>query len=320
MRFDMTTLTRSLIALGLLALGAGCRALPMVDDIPATKPVSTAPASIQLTMSSRTDQRLDLHADVLTVAGVPVPGVSVTFTVSSGTVTPATATTDANGRAVAIASAPTQNTVTATSGNLSDTIKLLGPPAPQPDPLTVSIPTLGTVRAGEEQQFGVNVTSAAGSTVRVVEWTFGDGGRTTANDPHPRHTYGADGTYTVTVSIADDLGRTANASQRITVSTPAPIPPAPPTSSISVTLVCTVQTPTRRSCIATPTLNGTVIAASLVSTMTINWGDGASDAATSAVAIVHTYALGTVGNFTVRVTGSLVSGETFDQSFTIAVG
>lgn len=320
---DLSEMQRRAISVlafaGVIGLSA-CGPVPINDVVSPTKIVSTAPASIQLTMSTRPDQRLDLHADVLTAAGSPVAGVAVTFTVTSGSVDPATATTDVNGRAVTIASAPTQNTITATVGTLSDTQKLQGPPAPVLQNLTVTIPSLGTTRAGDPVEFGVSLSSAPGSTVRVVEWNFGDGSRLTANTFNPTHTYGSDGSYAVTIAVADDLGRTASASQRITVSTPAAVTPTPIQTTISVTIACTVVTPLRRSCTATPMVNGTAVASSLVSSMSIEWGDNTSEGLVPAAATSHTYPTGTLGTVTIKVYGTLTTGERFGGQTTIAVG
>ncbi len=58
-------------------------------------------------------------------------------------------------------------------------------------------------------------TDSDGSVVSWA-WNFGDGGTSTAQNPS--HTYAADGTYTVTLTVTDDAGATDSASQSVTVS------------------------------------------------------------------------------------------------------
>ncbi len=58
-------------------------------------------------------------------------------------------------------------------------------------------------------------TDSDGSVVGW-DWDFGDG--STSTTQNPSHTYGSDGTYTVTLTVTDDDGATDNTSQDVTVS------------------------------------------------------------------------------------------------------
>jgi PKD repeat protein len=58
-------------------------------------------------------------------------------------------------------------------------------------------------------------TDSDGSVVGW-DWDFGDGNTSTAQNPS--HTYGADGTYTVSLTVTDDDGATDTTSQDVTVS------------------------------------------------------------------------------------------------------
>lgn len=52
-------------------------------------------------------------------------------------------------------------------------------------------------------------------TIASWGWTFGDGG--TATSQNPTHSYAADGTYTATLVVTDNHGRTSSSSQSVTV-------------------------------------------------------------------------------------------------------
>lgn len=53
-------------------------------------------------------------------------------------------------------------------------------------------------------------------TIASRQWSFGDGTSSTA--ANPSHTYGADGTYPVKLTVTDDAGATASSSRQVTVS------------------------------------------------------------------------------------------------------
>jgi PKD repeat protein len=60
-------------------------------------------------------------------------------------------------------------------------------------------------------------------TIESWSWDFGDGN--TSTQQHPDHTYAADGTYTVILTVTDNGGLTDDTSKPVTVSGAANIPP-----------------------------------------------------------------------------------------------
>ncbi|MGY1727480.1 PKD domain-containing protein [Geodermatophilus sp. SYSU D01062] len=72
---------------------------------------------------------------------------------------------------------------------------------------------------------GSGSTDADG-TVRSLAWDLGDG--TTATGSATSHTYGAAGTYTVRLTVTDDVGATGTTTRQVTVTAPAPDPDPEP--------------------------------------------------------------------------------------------
>jgi PKD repeat protein len=68
---------------------------------------------------------------------------------------------------------------------------------------------------------GTNSSDPDGSIVSYA-WDFGDGA--TASGMTATHTYAAAGTYSVTLTVTDDLGATGSANQSVTVTAPATTP------------------------------------------------------------------------------------------------
>lgn len=160
---------------------------------------------------------------------------------------------------------------------------------------------------------------AQGRTISAYRWTFGDGG--TASGITTSHAYVTAGTYTVTLTVTDDLGQPATTTQSVVVGSP-PSPTARFTFS-----------PTQ------PTVNETVVySASTSSTaqgQTItdyfwNFGDDPSCPAvsgappstcyvqTSAPVISHPFAR--AGNFNVNLVVRDSAGRIGSTSNTVPVG
>ena len=76
-----------------------------------------------------------------------------------------------------------------------------------------------------------DASSDADGSVTGWSWNFGDGsGATAAN---PAHTFGAAGTYAVTLRVTDDVGAGNDASASVTVTAPPPPPNGAPAAAFS---------------------------------------------------------------------------------------
>ena len=71
-----------------------------------------------------------------------------------------------------------------------------------------------------------NESSDPDGSIDAAEWSFGDGNSST--DMNPSHTYDAAGTYTVELTVTDDAGATASATEDVTVS------PTPTTFNVTI--------------------------------------------------------------------------------------
>lgn len=80
---------------------------------------------------------------------------------------------------------------------------------------------------------GSTSTDADGDILDYL-WDFGDG--TTAEGVTASHSYAAGGSFTVSLTVIDDVGAESAAQADVTVSAPAPPPPPPPSTPSGPTL------------------------------------------------------------------------------------
>jgi PKD repeat protein len=163
------------------------------------------------------------------------------------------------------------------TGNTSSSVTVTAPPSPNPAPVasfTSSCTNLGC-------SFDATASSDDGS-IASYAWTFGDGG--TASGVTASHTYASANSYTVTLTVTDNLGATGSTSSSVTVSAPPP----PPAGAIYVSAISfssrvtgkntqlTVTVTVRQAVGGTPDANDPVFAGATVGgTLT---GPGSSSA------------------------------------------
>jgi hypothetical protein len=150
-------------------------------------------------------------------------GVSVTPTEAAPSITEVT--TDSSGRASFAVRAPTSTSaaasiaVTATAiGGFADsnsqslTISLTGDSATVVAPPTVGAISVepGSPIADQPSIFTVSASAAAGHRITLYTWNFGDGTTATSTTSQIIKTFTVPGSFTVLVTVTDDVGGTAS--------------------------------------------------------------------------------------------------------------
>jgi len=214
-------------------------------------------------------------------------GVVVAFTANRGTLSAASATTDAFGEARVQLTTNRETIVTASVGSKTGTVTVgLLPPA------TV---TLEASTAFVGQPMRLTVTPATGTAPRVVI-NWGDGTETdlgiVSAERVVTHTYNDSGSYAI-VATASDSGEIHTNAVTVTVS-PRPSP----------TVGVSPSTGTAGSTVFTFTITPATGGAG-VRSVSIDFGDGTSlELGTPSGASTVTHVYGSAGTYTVRVTQS----------------
>jgi PKD repeat protein len=162
-------------------------------------------------------------------------------------------------------------------------------------------------RIGENVNFNAAASRpATGRTIRSYDWDFGDGEQKTTTGPTTSHDYQKSGDFNVTLTVTDDAGRVAVATNTVTIGSDAP------TADFTFSqLPITIATP------HTIQFSSATSAASPGRTITAYFWDF-GDASTSTLASPsHNYAGAASYNVTLTVTDS--AGKTGRVTKTVQV-
>jgi PKD repeat protein len=185
------------------------------------------------------------------LAGNNMPGVSVAFSATAGTLTPGVATTDANGEARSTLTSGRETTVTATVGSKTATLTLSVDVAP-----SVTITPPPTIVEEQPAAFTLTVSASSGALpITQAHIDFGDGtsqslGALPVGTTSVSHIYGSDGTFTVTLTLTDSSGAVSTQRTVVVVTPAVPIgvsltySPAAPAVNQAVTFTAATTVPT----------------------------------------------------------------------------
>jgi hypothetical protein len=192
--------------------------------------VSATPSSI-----SQSGGTVTISALVMDPSNNPLPGVSVLFTATAGTLSATTALSDANGIARTQLSTTQTTTVAATAGTARGEVQVPASTAPG---ITLSVPETGTVGVPVPISASVTAGGTGGNNtprqVQSLVLDFGDGTSETRTNVTGSagftHTYQQARGYTVTATATDVAGNTGTASDAIVINF-APLPTVTLTAS-----------------------------------------------------------------------------------------
>jgi PKD repeat protein len=162
-----------------------------------------------------------------TSEGEPKPVMPGPLTANSSTSLTTSATTDP----AQTGSAPPTSTTTATpttttsrkpttTTTTTTTNQPAPPPPPPPPPPKPPVAKFSGSCTNLACTFDGSGSFDPDGTVVYYGWAFGDGAKDEGTRAHSSHTYSAAGTYTVTLVVMDNSGRTSQTSKQFTVTAP----------------------------------------------------------------------------------------------------
>ena len=227
-----TTTTNSNIVL--IAVGSGA-----VDTVT----VRANPASV-----STNGGTVTLTATVVGVGGRTLPGITVSFTATRGTLSSTTAVTDSAGEARVTLTTNGDTDVTVAAGTKTATAKITGQPGPAVT-LTCSVGTVtncAVVSVNQPVLFTAQKATSS-SVIAAATLDFGDGTSADlgalASAVNVSHSYSQTGTYTARLTARDINGEIVTTPQIVQVLDQA-------------TVTVSLQITSGRTVLATATVNG----------------------------------------------------------------
>jgi hypothetical protein len=263
-----------------------------------------------------------ITATAFDVNGNLIGGVPITFSTDAGAMSPASANTDANGRAQSTLATTKAATVTVSAG-LATTTGGATPTTTAAQTATVKVnvnvspgvtigaPSPATPTVGQSVTFPLTYTTDANASP-IVSTTvdFGDGSGLSVSPGKPgsvSHTYNSGGSFSVRATVLDSLGDTSTSSTSVLVGAkPQPV----------VSIATTTPNPTAGSDVTfTASVAPAAGSGTNIASVTVDFGDPANPATNivslgavsgTAIALHHVYP--NAGTYTVVLTARETNG------------
>lgn len=287
--------------------------------------VSATPPAV-----SQSGGTVTISALVMDANNNPLPGASVLFSATNGTLSASTAISDSTGVAKVTLTTQSTTTVTATVGASRATVEVVASTAPT---ITIGEPSPSAPIAGQPMTFNVTVTSGgAGNNtprqVQTLDVQFGDGSRETRSNVTGSvgftHVYSQPGGYTITATATDTNNNTGIASKSIIV-TFAPQPTVSLTASpATVSMVTASSSAPAATTILSITAAAGASGGAPIRSVRVNAPDGSviytNTSAVSSVTVPYRFTTGTQqGNYTFSATTTDANGQTATTTTTVIV-
>jgi len=316
-----------------IVLAAGCQKVPLLAPTGSTITLTSSATTLPLNGST------DIIAQVIEAAGTPPhSGTHITFSTNLGSVQPSEAETDTAGRVIVQFLAGTRSgtaTITAISGGVAvaaDKVVRIQIGAAAVGGITVSASPATLPSTGGTSTITATVFDTGGNTLSSVPVTFaidtGTGSTGAGSLSATAVTTNESGRAqtTVTTNRTTTVSATAGLSSTTTTgNTTTTTGPQTAKVTVNVNTVAAIQigtptpaSPTAGQTVSFPLTYGTTTNPSLVTRVSVDWGDGQPQSYTGQPAIIsHVYRAG--GSYLVVVTGIDALGDTTTTSTSITV-